>query len=73
MQTLLFNLSIVWVFCNCVDNFFGELHVHVYFSNQIAMAVIADEIATVMGLPKNIVSVQYIAHCFRDLSSHLLF
>ena len=51
MQTLLFNLSSVWVFCNCVDNFFGELHVHVYFSNQIAMAVIADEIATVMGLP----------------------
>ena len=60
-------------FCNCVDNFFGELHVHVYFSNQITMAVIANEISTVMGLPENIVSVPYRAHYFRHWSSHLLF
>ena len=60
MQKLLFNVSSVWgFFFNCVDNFFGELDVHVHFSNHIAMVVIADEISTVMGLPENIVSVQY--------------
>ena len=54
MQTLLFHLYVFFFFfCNCVDNFFCELHLRLYLSNQIAMAVIADEIDTVLGLSKN--------------------
>ena len=59
MHTLLFNL--LCVFCNCVDHFFSDLHVHkCMVFNEIVMAAIADEIATVKGLPMNNVSV----HCF---------
>ena len=46
-------LFMLFFVCNCADHYFCELHGHVHFSNQIAMAMIADEIATVMGFSKN--------------------